>query len=108
MKTKAGVLLQQNLEAIIWIAVLLIFVFSPVANEHITLCPFNLAGIDYCPGCGMGRALIMLLHGDIVNSFAMHPLAIFTLVLLLIRISVVVRNSYLYHKHLDCIKQTEN
>jgi uncharacterized membrane protein len=101
MKIKAGIIFQQNLEAIIWITVLLIFLFSPVTNEHITLCPFKLAGIDHCPGCGMGRSLIMLLHGDFANSFLMHPLAIFALFILILRIVIVLRNSYLYHKRLN-------
>ena len=35
----------------------------------------TLLGID-CPGCGMTRAVSLLGHGDIIGSFALHPLAI--------------------------------
>lgn len=29
-----------------------------------------------CPGCGMTRAIDLLVHGDIAASLAMHPLAV--------------------------------
>jgi len=35
-------------------------------------------GFD-CPGCGLQRSLIMLLHGNIPGAFEMYP-AIFTLI----------------------------
>jgi len=78
----------------------LIFTLSPVSSEHITVCPFKVAGIDNCPGCGLGRSLIMLLHGDIIKSIEMHPLAVFALLLLIIRIGIVFRNSILFQKRL--------
>lgn len=43
-------------------------------------CPFRaLTGID-CPGCGMSRALVSLLHGDLAGSLAWHPMLIPTLI----------------------------
>ena len=39
-------------------------------------CPFYwIFGIP-CPGCGMTRAIVCLLRGDIRGVLAMHPLAI--------------------------------
>lgn len=41
-----------------------------------TICPFaNLTGIP-CPGCGMTRALVLLLQGDLKQSVQYHPLLI--------------------------------
>jgi len=82
--------ISRNLEAIIWLTVLLIFLLSPIPTaDHLVICPFRLAGFQHCPGCGLGTALIMLLHGHIADSIAMHPLALFALPLLIGRIYIV-------------------
>lgn len=45
-------------------------------GDHRTLCLFKaLTGIA-CPGCGMGRATLALLHGDVQASLAFHALAV--------------------------------
>lgn len=44
--------------------------FSPVK-----LCLMALALRIPCPGCGMTRATMALLHGDIAHAFALHPLS---------------------------------
>lgn len=36
---------------------------------------FNVTGL-YCPGCGSGRAVSSLLHGEIKAAFSYNPLAI--------------------------------
>jgi hypothetical protein len=42
-------------------------------QQHMIPCPFKLlTGYD-CPGCGMQRALIELLKGDIVSSIINYP-----------------------------------
>jgi len=33
---------------------------------HLTLCPLALAGFHWCPGCGVGRSMILALHGQVV------------------------------------------
>ncbi len=40
-----------------------------------TICPFALATGTACPGCGMTRAVINLLKGDIGAAVEFHPLA---------------------------------
>lgn len=90
-----------NLEALVWITALVYFAVSPLpAGEHFTICPLSLTGFEHCPGCGLGRAIILLLHGHVEESFNMHPLAVFALGILLMRIVHVFKNYVKYQKQL--------
>jgi hypothetical protein len=90
-----------NLEAFIWLAVIVFFALSPISSgEHFTVCPLKLAGFEHCPGCGLGRSLILLLHGHVTESFRMHPLAIFALAVLSARIVIVFRNYFQFQKQI--------
>lgn len=93
-----------NLEALIWIIVLLSFTLSPIqSNDHLTLCPLKLIGFEHCPGCGLGRSIILFLHGHFSESFNMHPIAGLAIVILIIRIISIFRNYLQLLKH-----KTEN
>jgi len=53
-------------------------------HNHQTLCLFKLATSIPCPGCGMGRATLALLNGDIPLSFSYNILCIpFTLAIII-------------------------
>lgn len=98
-----------NLEAFVWIAAILIFAMSPVnSSEHFTICPLSLAGFEHCPGCGLGRSMILLLHGHVSESFEMHPLAIFALLVFVIRIVMVFRNNYRFRKQVTAFSNFQN
>ncbi|RYU86148.1 DUF2752 domain-containing protein [Mucilaginibacter terrigena] len=52
------------------------FSFIQWLQNHLIPCPFKqLTGLD-CPGCGLQRSVIALLHGDIYQSFKYHPATI--------------------------------
>jgi hypothetical protein len=94
--------LVHNLEAFVWIAAILYFAVSPLpSGEHFTICPLSLAGFEHCPGCGLGRSLILLLHGHLTESFNMHPLAVFALIVLIVRIIFIFRNYFRFQKQLS-------
>lgn len=40
-----------------------------------SFCPFKVVTGLPCPGCGLTRATVALLHGDLATSFHFHPLA---------------------------------
>jgi hypothetical protein len=42
----------------------------------VRFCPFALVLHVPCPGCGMGRAALALMHGDVLGALRMHPLSI--------------------------------
>ncbi len=65
------------IEAIVWITGLLILaLYDPHHQEHMSICVFNNLGFKYCPGCGLGRSISYFLHGDIMMSLTTHPIGI--------------------------------
>ena len=95
-----------NIEAIVWIVALLyLFIIDPYASNHLDLCLFHNLGIDFCPGCGIGRSISMLFHGNLSDSFSTHPLGIFAIAVILYRIITLLtgkrisfaKNREVYH-----------
>lgn len=52
-------------------AVLLLGVFTSVP-----LCPFAIITRHPCPGCGLTRATVALLHGHVLDALRFHPLSL--------------------------------
>lgn len=101
MKNSLLLFFLQHLEAVIWILVIVGFAISPIDTEsHFTLCPLQLAGFVDCPGCGLGRSMILLLHGRIGDSMDMHPLGMPALIILSWRIVTVIHSAKQYRKML--------
>lgn len=65
-------ILQKNLELLFWIGALIALGLSDPSQTHFVLCPFRLAGITWCPGCGIGHAIAYLLQGNYKASFHAH------------------------------------
>lgn len=74
------------LEAIVWTTGLILLATLESGSNHFSLCPLKLAGFTWCPGCGLGNSITLLLHGKFTESFNAHPLGIFALVILSFRI----------------------
>lgn len=88
-------------EALIWAGGLVALFFIDPAHDHFSLCPFHQLGITFCPGCGLGRSVSHLLHGEFVRSFTVHPLGALAVVLLLHRIFQLIKNNNIsYGKNL--------
>jgi hypothetical protein len=59
-------------------AALLVGALVPMSllTTGVSFCPFKVATGLPCPGCGMTRATVALLHGDAATSLFFHPLAV--------------------------------
>jgi hypothetical protein len=80
-------LLQRYFELTFWITALLLLAFmNPGTEVHYSLCPFKLAGIHFCPGCGLGHSISFLFHGDFQSSLKAHPLGLFAVITIVYRI----------------------
>jgi hypothetical protein len=78
---------QLPLELIFWIGSLIaIYFINPYSGDHMSLCPLDQLGFDWCPGCGLGRSMSLLIKGDFQASWSMHPLAIFAYLVIFSRI----------------------
>lgn len=49
--------------------------FALAVLLNVPLCPFAVLTRHPCPGCGLTRATLALLHGDVAESLHFHPLA---------------------------------
>jgi hypothetical protein len=91
-------------EAWLWPAGLLaVALADPHAAEWFTVCPFDwigraLGGVDFCPGCGLGRAVGLMARGAWRASLETHPLALPAVALLLIRSATVARSAGLWRR----------
>jgi len=82
-----------DFEALFWLVAMLYLTFiNPYAPKHLDFCLFSLLGIENCPGCGLGKSISMLFHGDFVASFNAHPLGIPAIILILKRIYKLIKN----------------
>lgn len=67
---------------------------------HMLPCPYkSLFGID-CPTCGVQRALLFLLRGDIKSSFLMYPPLVPLLLLLTLLAVRFLKPSIVTKKHI--------
>jgi hypothetical protein len=74
------------LEAIVWFSGLIVLAFYEPTQNHVSICPLYRLGFDFCPGCGLGRSISFLFHGEIIRSLTTHPLGIFAVIVLSFRI----------------------
>ena len=72
-------------EALLWFTALLALAFAGT-DGHFTLCPLKNAGLDICPGCGLGKSITLLFRGQVAASFQTHPFGIFAVFILSFRI----------------------
>lgn len=82
-------------EILAWLSgIIYLLTINPYHADHVSICPYKNLGIEFCPGCGLGRAISYLFHGDIINSFNSHPLAIPAFIIITFRIVQLTRKKY--------------
>lgn len=88
-----------NPEALIWVSGLIALAFiNAGGSSHFTICPLKNIGIDFCPGCGLGKSIHYLLHLEIEQSLTAHPLGIFAFAVLVRRIYELMKQSLINRK----------
>ena len=79
-------------ELVFWsLALISLWRLDPYGSQS-SLCPLHFLGLDWCPGCGLGRAISLLMKGDLAASWALHPLGGFALAVILYRIFEIIKH----------------
>jgi hypothetical protein len=93
-----------NLEAVVWTSALVwLAVSDPAGGAHFSLCPLRSLGFDWCPGCGLGRAVSYAFHGELAESFRQHFLGIPAIVILTSRVVVLAKERLTRYIKMDHI-----
>ncbi|SMC69557.1 DUF2752 domain-containing protein [Pedobacter africanus] len=92
-------------ELIFWTTALILLALAKphvhVTEQHFTLCPLANMGFGWCPGCGIGRSITQLLHGNLAASFKYHWFGLPALMIICWRIVVLTRISLKNNKLLN-------
>jgi hypothetical protein len=71
------------------------YFFNPADHSFFLVCPFKYATGYNCPGCGSQRAIHQLAHGNLSSAFALNPLMVLSIPLVLYGFGTKAWN-YLY------------
>jgi hypothetical protein len=89
------------IELTFWILALVLLATANPHSHHFTLCPLANLGFDWCPGCGLGRSITALFHGDVSASFSHHWFGIPALILICHRIYQLAKQLFNKQKEIN-------
>lgn len=93
-----------DMESLFWlIAFIYLSIIDPYTPKHLDMCLFSLVGIDNCPGCGLGKSISMIFHGDFIGSFHSHILGIPAIILIVKRIYTLMKNKINLSKKMEVL-----
>lgn len=78
-----------QLELLFFTGALIALFFTNVTQPQYSLCPLKLVNLNFCPGCGLGRSLHYLMHGEFKLAWQTHYLAFLALPVLVHRICLL-------------------
>lgn len=74
-------------EAAVWTGGLgLMALADPTREALLEVCLIKLAGLTWCPGCGLGHAVGFLARGQFAEAMASHPLVLPVVAVLVVHI----------------------
>ena len=95
-------LIRKRWHALVMVGAAAVIFSTSLLGVRIWFCPFKYALGISCPGCGLGTAIALLIHGDWQAALATHAFApVFLLGLIFIGASVVmpggIRQKFLHY-----------
>ena len=71
-----------NPELLLWPLALVVLTVMQPERPYVSFCPLKWIGVPFCPGCGLGRSVSYLLHGNFSASWQLHKLGLPALLIL--------------------------
>lgn len=88
---------QIPIELILWVTAFILLYNLNLEEEVTSMCPVHHLGFKWCPGCGLGRSIHLLLHGQFNKSIEMHWLGLPVALVLLYRIVELIKYKLKYN-----------
>ena len=85
------------LELIIWVTAFILLYNLNLNDEDRSICPIHGLGFKWCPGCGLGKSIHLLMHGNFSSSFEKHWFGIPVFIVLSYRI-IQLSIEFIQHK----------
>lgn len=85
-------IIYKNLELIFWIFGLIYLALISPEQTHLSFCPLNNIGMNWCPGCGLGKSISLIFQFRISDAIQFHPLGIFAISIIAYRIIQLIKN----------------
>lgn len=82
------------IEWMCWVSALFLLYISDPHAHHFSLCPLDNIGIRWCPGCGLGRSIALLMHGELQESIGMHWLGVPAFLVIVHRVYRLSKRTY--------------
>ena len=95
-----GYLKKAPIELLFFITALVCLFFIAPNKPHFSLCPLAAAGFNFCPGCGLGRSIYLLMHFELHQAWSIHPLGFFALIVIIHRIYTLTKKEMKLYKPL--------
>lgn len=83
-------------ELLFFLTALIGLYFLDSSTSHHSLCPLAAMGLDFCPGCGIGRSIHYFMHGNFKASLEMHPFGFFAFGVIIHRIYTLTKKTLNY------------
>jgi hypothetical protein len=85
-----------------WLALTGLLVAAAAINPYspgASFCLFDAAGIEYCPGEGLGRSIAHLFRGNFYESVQAHPVGFAAVLIIMIRVGSILHRNRQYQSN---------
>ena len=75
------------------IGLILIVSMNPYVYQGSSICLFDIAGIGFCPGEGLGHSIAFFFRGDLNSAMEANALGPFAAFVIIFRIGYLIKNN---------------